>query len=299
MSFSIGIDIGGTKIAGALYDKAHKEVARFAVPTPDTYDALLSACCDLVARLEEKGRASSIGVCAPFADETMCANMPFLIGKNLQMDLETQFNRPIPYENDAVCAALAEALEGAGRGYESVVGLILGTGVGSGFVLGGHPVRGANGLCGEIGHLPLPAYEDSDGVLVSCGCGRRGCIETFISGAGLSRLYANTAGKQADARQISKLAQQRDKQALEVLDRYYTLVAKAMVCVLHSFDPRIIVVSGGLSALSGLYDEVPKRWSKYAARRKLKTAFKPALLGPVAGLRGAALLGEKYKKSYL
>jgi fructokinase len=286
----LGLDIGGTKIAGASFDEKGAELAHLDVPTPDSYDALLDACRVLVGKLEVKERALTVGACAPYAAD-VCANIPYLAGKKVRQDLEKLLGRPIPFGNDANCAALAESVEGAGRGHRALFGLIIGTGVGGGFILDGKIIAGANGLCGEIGHLPLPFYEESDGERVSCGCGQKGCIEQFVAGTGLSRLYRAQTGQQADAKQIGAMANEGNAEARAVLDTYYTLVAKAMVVVLHSFDPHIITVSGGLNALPGLYDEVPKRWGKYAVCKNPATKFVPASLGPRAGLRGAALLG--------
>jgi len=299
MSNAIGLDIGGTKIAGAIFDAKGVELEQITLPTPEIYGDLLETCFSIVAQLEQKnGRANSIGACSPYADENVSANVKCLIGQPFRRDLEGKVKRSIPFGNDANCLALAEALDGAGRGYHSVFGLIMGTGIGGGFVLGGHVVKGANGACGEIGHLALPYYEPSDGELVPCGCGQKGCIEKLIAGAALARLYQSITGQEADAKQIAEKARANDDGALTVLDRYYTVFAKAMVAVLHSFDPDIIIPSGGLNSLPGLYTEVPKRWGKYAVSKNPVTKFVPAAFGAIAGLRGAARLGQEETKSH-
>ena len=250
MSIAIGLDLGGTKIAGAAFDANGRELLQITRPTPSSYEGLLETCRDIVVPLEQKcGQAASLGACAPYADASSSSNMPFLIGKFLQQDMEKLFGRSVGFANDANCAALAEAKEGAGKNYRAVFGLIMGTGIGGGFILNGHIVAGANGLCGEIGHLPLPYYEESDGERVSCACGQRGCVEKLIAGAGLARLYQAMTRREADARQIAEQARRGEADALRVLDRYYTVVAKAMTVLLHSFDPDIITVSGGLNAL--------------------------------------------------
>jgi fructokinase len=154
-------------------------------------------------------------------------------------------------------------------------------------------LEGANGLASEIGHLPLPFREEADGPVVPCGCKQQGCLDKTISGGGLARLYAFLTGKEADARTIARMASEGDADALRVLDRYYEVVAKAMVAILHTFDPEIVVVSGGLSALQGLYEEVPKRWGRYAVAAAIKTKFVPARHGLLAGVRGAAWLGRE------
>ena len=294
MKFYAGLDIGGTKTAGAIYDSDDRELAQVSLPTPGEYPAFLETCRVILAQLGQVGKADTLGACAPYADNFVCSNLPFLAGKDLKGDLAKLFGHPVPLGNDANCAALAEALAGPGKGYSSVFGLIMGTGVGGGFVLDGKIVGGANGLCGEIGHLPLPCREDSDGPLgVACGCGKKDCIECFISGSGLSRLYYTLTKREAEAKDIGALAGQGDQDALRVLDRFYTTVAKAMVVILHTFDPEIIIVSGGLNGLPGLYTAVPKRWGSYGISKTPKTKFVPASFGALAGLRGAAVLGRK------
>ena len=299
MGCTIGLDIGGTKIAGAAFDAKGESLAQFAQPTPKTYEAFLETCRVLVDQLEQKcGRADSLGVGLPghfdlFTGFISCqSNLPHISDRPLRADLERLLKRDILFENDANCAALAEAVEGAGRGHRAVFGLIMGTGIGGGFVLNGRVVSGANGIGGEIGHLPLPHYEESDGERVPCGCGQTGCIERLAAGAALARRYHAQTGLHADAKHIAAQARQGDPEALHVLDLYYTTVAKAMVAILHSFDPDIITVSGGLNSLPGLYTEVPKRWGKYAINPSLVTRFVPATFGAIAGLRGAALLGK-------
>jgi fructokinase len=293
MSIAIGLDIGGTKIAGAGFDDNGHDVAKAMVPTPADYDSFLDACLEVIDQIEQQtGKAATIGACAPYADENVNSNIRCLIGKPLRRDLERILRRPVALANDANCAALAEAMEGAGQGYDSVFGLILGTGVGGGFVMNGRVYAGTHGLMGEIGHLPLPFYEDADGELVECACGQKGCIDKLASGPGLARLYKRMTGKEGDGHKIADLYKAGDADAKRVLDRFYTVIAKAMVTVIHTFDPEIITVSGGLNALPGLYDEVPKRWGHYALVKNPKNKFVHAKHGATAGLRGAAWLGK-------
>ncbi|HEU0117971.1 MAG TPA: ROK family protein [Alphaproteobacteria bacterium] len=296
VSFSIGLDIGGTKIAGAIFDKYGKEVAQKILPTPADYSALVTTSMQILAELEGKGDKASVGIGVPGPVErgTVAAavNIPALIGKPIKADLEKALGRSVAMANDADCAALSEAIDGAGKGFANVFGLIMGTGVGGGLVVNGKIVQGANGLTGEFGQLPLPFREASDGPLVDCPCGQKGCINKTISGSGLARLYQSMTGKEADAEKISAAARTKDADALRVLDQFYTTVAKAMITVLHTYDPDVIVVSGGLNQLPGLYDEVPKRWERFAMRKNLVTKFVPAKHGAMSGLRGAAWLGK-------
>jgi fructokinase len=194
--------------------------------------------------------------------------------------------------NDADAAALSEATDGAGAGCETVFGLIMGTGVAGGYVVNGKLVNGANGVIGEFGHLPLPFREEKDGPFVECVCRQQGCMDKSISGPALARLCEVIAGQKLDAAEISARAVKGDPVAISVLDRFYTVVAKAMVTVVHTFDPHVIVVSGGLSQLPGMFESVPKRWEKYIFCKNVKTKFVPAKHGALTGLRGAAWAGR-------
>ncbi len=299
MTFSIGLDIGGTKIAGAVFDSSGHEVAQIILPTPDNYSAFVTICGEIVSQLEKKsGRHASVGVGVPGAVDhatgivPFTGNTPCLSGKPLQKDLEKILARPVRLANDADCAALSEAVDGAGAGYRTVFGIIMGTGVGGGFVVDGRIVEGANGLLGEFGQLPLPFREASDGPVIECVCGQRGCIDKTISGSGLARLCEAMTGHKLEAAQIAEKARQGDADAKRVLDQFYTTVAKAMVTVIHTFDPEMIVVSGGLSQLPDMYTEVPKRWGRYAVCKNPKTKFVAAKHGAMSGLRGAAWAGK-------
>lgn len=284
---AIGFDIGGTKIAAAAYDEAGREVARATRSTPADYDSFLSACREAFAEVRLVAEVS-VGV-----GTAGSANMPFMRGRDLAADLARCFEQPVAIDNDANCAALAEAIDGAGQGEAAVFGLILGTGVGGGFVHHGRIVRGRHGLAGEIGHLPLPFYEATDGAVVTCGCGAVGCLEPLCNGSGLARLHTKLSGETIDARQIAERAGRGDGAALRTLDRYYTVVAKAMRVIVFSFDPDVIVVSGGLSSLPGLIEEVPRRWGAFMPGIDVQTKFVAAKHGPMAGLRGAAWLGRQ------
>ncbi len=299
MSLSIGFDIGGTKIAGAVFTDSGEKIAEHRLATPQDYAAFLAACVAVVSELERQAKASCrVGIGLPGAinhdtGTVTSANLPFLAEHSFCADLGAALKREIRIANDANCMALAEAHEGAGKGYETVLGLIMGTGVGSGYVVRGRIVDGPNGMTGEVGHLPLPFREEADGPLPlePCGCGQRDCLEKAIAGPALARLYGfMTGGENKPAEDIAAEAVAGDKTALRVLDRYYEIVAKAMIVPIHAFDPHVIVVSGGLNALPGLYEEVPKRWGKYCYVKKPKTQFVQASCGPMAGLRGAALL---------
>jgi len=296
MSFFIGLDIGGSKIAGAVFDARGKEIAQHVMPTPANYAGFFTSCKKIVEMLDrghEEKAPIGIGLAGVVNRDkgtVFASNISYLKSHPIQKDFEKAFGRDVRMANDADCAALSEATDGAGKGHSSVFCLIMGTGIGGGLVVDQKIVEGVQGLAGEFGHLPLPFREYTDGIIAPCLCKQKGCIEQSIGGSALARLYENMTGHKAGAEQVGNLARKNDPEALRVMDQFYTTVAKAMVTVIHMFDPEIIVVSGGLSNLPGLYDEVPKRWGQYALQDKLKTKFVQAKHGAISGLRGAAAL---------
>ncbi len=299
MNSSIGFDIGGTKIAAAIFDAKGTPLDQNMVPTPQNYESFLNACGKMTEELDKVGgQKASIGIgIAGLIDRergtVFAPNIPCLEGKNFRADCEKLFGRPVRIANDADCMALAEAKDGAGQGQRTVFGLIMGTGCGGGVVVDGKILQGPHGLTGEIGHLPLPFRDESDGPLAACGCGQKGCIDKSISGPALARLYKHMIGREVeDPHHVVTGLARDDADARRVLDQFYTTVAKAMIIVIHTYDPDVIVVSGGLNSLPGLYDEVPKRWGRYALCKNLRTQFVPAKFGAMSGLRGAAFYGS-------
>lgn len=296
MSKFIGLDIGGTKIAGGAYCAEGGLKISESTRTPTNYDEFIRACVGIVTEIEQKiGESCTVGAGLPgILDEWMgtvkAANLPFLADRPFRDDLSKALNREVRIANDANCMALAEAVDGAGTGYDSVLGLILGTGVGSGYICNGKIIGGINGMTGEIGHIPMPYIYESGIDLIKCGCGQTGCIETVLSGPGFARLYKQTTGLQAEPQEICELAKAGDNGALKTLDLYFDMFAKAMVCVFYSFDPAVIVVSGGMNDLPGFYDRVPHIWGKYSVVKKPKTKIVKAVHGALAGMRGAAWL---------
>ncbi|MDX9690273.1 MAG: ROK family protein [Alphaproteobacteria bacterium] len=292
----IGVDIGGTKIAVALYSQDFDLVDKNVFSTPNSYPSFLKKIVSEVLEIERKnGFSTEVGVAVPGGvdvakDLIFAPNLSFTAGKHVKTDISKELQRDIHLANDANCMALAEALYGAGKGYPTVFGLILGTGVGGGFVWNGKILNGVNGLAGEIGHIALSHRADSDGQIRQCGCGQKGDIESSLQGAALSSLFKEITGEDVTPIEVSNRAKVGDSAALCVLSQYFEIVAKSMVSLIYTFDPEIIVVSGGLNLLPGLYEEVPKRWDRYCVVDQIKTKFVPAQHGAMAGLLGAALL---------
>ena len=300
MRVRYGIDLGGTKIEiialNSESDVLHRE--RIATPSGD-YAATIQAICDLTGRADETlaptlgSQPATIGVgipgtVSPATGLVKNANSTCLIGQPLHRDLEAALGRPVRLANDANCFALSEAVDGSGKQFHSVFGVILGTGVGGGLVIGKTCVIGANAIGGEWGHNPLPWPDPALGELPgpSCYCGLHGCIETFLSGAGLVR----DAGLDTDATDAAKRAEAGDDNASAALARYRHRLAKALATVINIFDPGIIVLGGGLSNIQSLYDDVPRLWGDYVFSDTVTTRLAPPAHGDSSGARGAAWL---------
>ena len=286
MSIRIGIDLGGTKIEALALDGAGREVFRKRVPTPrGDYAATIAAVSSLV---KEIGKGS-VGVGIPGAMSRVTglvknANSTWLIGKPLKQDLEKALGRPVRLENDANCFALSEATDGAGKGAAVVFGVILGTGVGGGIVVGGKVLTGANAIAGEWGHNPLPAPTAADLPHPACYCGRTGCIETYLSGPGLARDYERNTGRRLPPEEVVLHE--------ETMARYVERLARALASVINVLDPEVIVLGGGMSNAARLYTEVPRLWTRHVFSDHVATRLAPPVHGDSSGVRGAAWLWE-------
>jgi fructokinase len=297
----VGIDLGGTKIEGLALAADGREIARHRIPTPaGDYDATLEAVAALVARLESAagGRAAvGIGIpgtISPASGLIKNANSVCLIGHALDKDLAQRLARPVRLANDADCFALSEASDGAGAAARSVFGVILGTGVGGGLVYDGKLIHGPNAIAGEWGHNPLPwprlwpQGDERPGP--ACYCGRKGCIETFLSGPGFARDHALATGRQGTPEDIVTAAVGGDAAARDSLDRYVDRLARALATVINIFDPEVVVLGGGMSKVAQLYDEIPRRWGAWVFSDRVDTRLRPPVHGDSSGVRGAAWL---------
>ena len=313
MSLRIGIDLGGTKIEGIALDGS-AEVARARIDTPrDDYDATVAAIVDLVANLQRipdpprlrsgqsGSRIPAVGVGIPGTISTSTglvknANSTWLIGRPLRRDLEARLGRPVRVANDANCFAVSEAADGAGAGADVVFGVIAGTGVGGGIVVNGRLVAGADGIAGEWGHNPLPWPDDDAGeAWPVCYCGKRGCIETFLSGPGLTADHERATGVRMAPRDIVAAAARGDAAADATLRRYERRMAGALASVINVLDPDVVVLGGGMSNIDRLYTNVPALWRAFvfacgSEEDELRTRFVPARHGDASGVRGAAWL---------
>ena len=304
MSVRIGVDLGGTKIEGIALDGS-AEVARIRVDTPRDYGGTVEAVADVVESIEQRaGAQGSVGIGIPGTIDTHTglvknANSVWLLGKPLREDLERRLSREVRVANDANCFAVSEASDGAAAGAGVVFGVIVGTGTGGGVVVRGHLVTGGNGIAGEWGHnaLPWPEAEEHPGP--ECYCGHRGCIETFLSGPGMTREHERRTGRRETPPVIVEQARRGDADAGATLARYESRMARALASLINILDPDVIVLGGGMSNIDTLYERVPKLWAPFVFacaaegvldRRVPRTKLVPAKHGDASGVRGAAWL---------
>jgi fructokinase len=310
----IGIDLGGTKIEGIAL-RGSDEVHRMRIDTPrGDYAATVEAVSGMVEALEQRaGARASVGIGIPgtIAAATGLvknANSVWLIGKPLLADLERRLGRAVRIANDANCFAVSEAADGAAAGADVVFGVIVGTGTGAGIVVRGSVVTGANGIAGEWGHNPLPWPTDDERPGPSCYCGRHGCIETFLSGPGLQADYQRLTSRRHEPAAIVADAAAGDVAARQVLARHANRMARALASVINVLDPDVIVIGGGLSNITALYEIVPTLWQPFVFAcgasgpsprgpqgaaphlEGVRTRLVRARHGDASGVRGAAWL---------
>jgi fructokinase len=294
----IGIDLGGTKIEVIALGSDGVQLLRHRVPTPaGDYAGILDAITDLVSFVEsELAQKGTVGVATPGAispttGDIKNSNSTILNGRVFDRDLSSRLGRPIRIENDANCFALSEAVDGAASQARVVFGVILGTGVGGGIVVDKELITGRNKIAGEWGHNPLPWMTDREPPPgPPCYCGRFGCIETFLSGAGVSREYRLCTGVHLTPPEIVMASTAGDDSAAKCLDLYQSRLARGLAAIINLLDPDAIVLGGGLSNLPQLYTELPTLIGKYTFSDSIHTPIVRAIHGDSSGVRGAAWL---------
>ncbi|MGA3305316.1 MAG: ROK family protein [Stellaceae bacterium] len=299
----IGIDIGGTKIEAAVLRPDGGIAIRKRVATPgQDYGAVIQAIRDLVLEVErEIGGQASIGISMPGTLSAATglvknSNSTCLNGRPFDRDLSAALGRSLRFANDANCFVLSEATDGAGKGLDTVFGVILGTGVGGGIAVHGRILTGPNGIAGEWGHNPLPWSRDAERPGPLCYCGKQGCIESFLSGPSLARDHREQTGEEFDANQIAERAAQGDKISEATMQRYEERLARALASAINLLDPDVIVLGGGVGRIERLYRNPPKLWGRYVFSDTVTTRLLPPQWGDSSGVRGAAWLwpeGEK------
>lgn len=293
----LGVDLGGTKIEAAALAGDGAILARERVATPvGDYEATLASIAALVASIERTaGRADRVGIgipgsVSPVTGLVRNANSTWINGRRLGDDLAAVLGRPVRIENDANCLAVSEAVDGAAAGARVVFAVILGTGCGAGLAIDGKAHAGRNGVAGEFGHNPLPWAEDGERPGPQCWCGKRGCIETWLSGPGLAAAHAASTGRTLTAAAIAETARAGAEDAAASLDRYADRLARALASIVNLLDPDAIVLGGGLSNVEALYPELTARIARHVFADHCDTPVLRAAHGDSSGVRGAAWL---------
>jgi fructokinase len=288
----LGIDLGGTKIEGIVLAPDGREIARERIATEREhgYDHVIERIARVVERLRAHARGCRrIGIGTPGSlsardgalknSNTTCLN-----GRPLLADLRRRLGVDVVIENDANCFTLAEVHAGAARGARCAFGVILGTGVGGGLVFDGRLWSGPQHVAGEWGHHRIA--EDGP----ACYCGRRGCVETFLSGPALERAYVEAGGAACDTRTIADRAAAGEAAAVVTLDRWLEQFGRALANVINILDPDVVVLGGGLSNLRCLYPRGVDAVARYVFNDELRTRIVRNALGDAAGVVGAAWL---------
>ena len=293
----IGIDLGGTKIEALAIDKAGMELLRYRIDTPrDDYQATIMAMAGLVLRIEqETGTRGSVGAGIPGSISSRTglvknANSTWLNGQPLQRDISAVLEREVRVANDANCLAVSEATDGAAAGKGVVFGVILGTGCGGGLAVHGQIHAGANGVGGEWGHNPLPWATEDENPGPACYCGKRGCMEMWVSGTGVARDYREVTGKTHTSREILAACDAGDGEAVAAVERLEDRLARGLAHLINVLDPDVLVFGGGLSKVERLYRQVPLLLPKYVFGGEAETPLLQAKYGDSSGVRGAAWL---------
>ena len=300
-----GIDIGGSKIElVAFAEQGHelKEAHRERIATPGTdFAEFLLAIQGLVGRADQAlGLRAAVGIGLPGVIDSatgrqLSSNVPALNGRAVADTLRQALERPVAIGNDCQCFALSEAQGGAADGAPSMFGAIIGTGAGGGYCVDGKLLRGANGVAGEWGHWPLPAsLQALHGLpLLDCPCGRRGCLERYVSGPGMTRLHRHLGGGDDTPLAIVAQAGAGSATAARTMALHADLLGHALATLVLTLDPHVIVLGGGLSQLAHLYEQLPGATRRHLFPGVQAPPILPPKFGDAGGARGAALLARQ------
>jgi N-acetylglucosamine kinase len=293
-----GLDIGGTKIETAIFDPNLNIVKSWRIDTPtQDYYVFLDTVRQLVEQADDyTGERGNVGIGMPGLitpdGRALSANLPCATGKYIRDDLSKLLSRPIALENDSRCFALSEAISGAGKGQSRVFGAIIGTGAAGGFCCNGQLDVTSQGFAGEYGHIPLPADIQAQYQLpvLECGCGLIACVESYIAGPGISRLYQHFNGEKVTAKQWVIRLKQNEEDAQLVLACYLDILGSTFATLAKFLEPDVIVLGGGVSLIDEIVDNLAPAIEKYLFSGFRAPLLKRALHGDSSGVRGAALL---------
>ena len=304
-NFKVGIDYGGTKIEGILMDNEGNEILRKRSTYEKNYENGIDTVKSLIEEFDRHTNSvNTVGVCIPgfSSKETGLvnnANCVWINDRPFHKDLERSLNRDIKLMNDANCFALSEAIDGSGANYQSVWGIIIGSGFGGSFVYKKQVIEGINQVAGDWGHQPLPyptqeEYELNPKCEVG-NCGRPLCAEQFISGIGFTKIFNSKYGTNFRTREIVALEAKGDERAIKEFELYEDRFARLISVMIGIIDPDVIVIGGGMSNVGRIYENIPKLLPKYTFSDKIRNKILRNTHGDSSGVRGAAWLWDSDK----
>ena len=299
---NLGLDIGGTKIEAVVLSKSGEILYQQRIPTPtESYSEFLSTVTDFIKEIQtilQQPMTIGIGLPGAISPDTQTiknCNCLILNGQQLDKDIAEIIQQPVFIANDADCFTLSEAKDGAGAGFPSVFGVIIGTGCGGGIVINGQLLSGPNAIAGEWGHNTLPQYHrDNDGLAQECYCGKINCIERFISGSGFSSRYNQQHGNDYNSSEIIDLKRAGNINAEQHYLSFIDMCARSLSSVINILDPHIIVLGGGLSNVEEIYQDIKDRIGTYVFSDVCNTKIVKAKYGDSSGVRGACWLPEMH-----
>jgi len=296
-----GLDIGGTKIEIAIFNKNLELIESKRISTPTScYLTFIDALVELVTQADEKyGKKGSVGMGIPGLinknGQSLSSNIPCINNKNVASDFKARINRNIVIENDCRCFVLSEAVIGAGKGYKNVFGAIIGTGASGGFSIQGKLYKSRQGISGEYGHIPLPAFLQQKYQLPveQCGCSLPSCFESYVSGPGILYLNKHFGGNSSDVPSLVKLWASGDAIAKTTFECYLDLLGACFANIVISFDPDVIVVGGGISLIDLVIENLPKAIEEHLFINFSSPPIIRAKFGDSSGVYGAAILASQ------
>ena len=304
-NFKVGIDYGGTKIEGILMDNEGNEILRKRSTYEKNYENGIDTVKSLIEEFDRHTNSvNTVGVCIPgfSSKETGLvnnANCVWINDRPFHKDLERSLNRNIKLMNDANCFALSEAIDGSGANYQSVWGIIIGSGFGGSFVYKKQVIEGINQVAGDWGHQPLPYPTQEEYKLnPKCevgNCGRPLCAEQFISGIGFTKIFNSKYGTNFKTREIVALEANGDERAKKEFELYEDRFARLISVMIGIIDPDVIVIGGGMSNVARIYENIPKLLPKYTFSDKIRNKILRNTHGDSSGVRGAAWLWDSDK----
>jgi len=295
----IGFDVGATKIESVVLEDSGEENFRERTDCPKDYNSVIKNISEITKSLEKKLNTSlPVGVCHPgvHSPQTgLVKNAPncyWIEKKPFQNDLRNALGKEVFCENDANCFALSEAIDGAGKHYKIVYGIILGSGAGGGLAIDKKIVTGPNGLAGEWGHNQLPYMAAKKEVLNTNNL-REAEVESFISGLGLAKKFNKKYGKNLKSHEIFQLYKRHDLDAEKAIDEFKINLAMSLSVIINILDPDVFVFGGGLSNEIDFLSEIEALVEKYVIGKEYEGVFLKPKYGDASGVRGAARLGRK------